>query len=142
VLKYHHIPGHIQIWISSLFSNFQTSIISNSFQSPFISMGRGILQGDCISSMTFNLCFNTFINYISAQKINQIGFSTRSLSSVHWCQFIDDVAITSLEKENQLLLNHISHWCTWSNMKIRVDKCSNFGIKKASTSSAQYLPNL
>ena len=27
-------------------------------------------------------------------------------------------------------------------MKIRVDKCSTFGIKKSSTSSTQYLPNL
>ena len=27
-------------------------------------------------------------------------------------------------------------------MKIRVDKCSTFGIKKASTSSVQYFPKL
>ena len=48
VLKYHHIPGHIQILISSLYANFQTSIISNSFQTPFISVGRGVLQGDLL----------------------------------------------------------------------------------------------
>ena len=143
LLKYHHIPDHIQLLISSLYSNFQTSIISNSFQTPFISVGRGVLQGDCLSPLTFNLCFNTFINYLSAQKFNQFGFSIGSLSPVHWFQFADDAAvITSLEKENQLLLNHFSRWCTWANMKIRVDKCSTFGIKKASTSSVQYLPKL
>ena len=130
VLKYHHKPDHIQILISSLYSNFQTSIISNSFQAPFISVGRGVLQGDCLSPLTFNLCVNTFINYISAQKFNQFGFSIGSLSPVHWFQFADDAVITSLEKENQLLLNHFSRWCTWANMKIRVDKCSTFGIKR------------
>ena len=143
VLTYHHISDHIQILISSLYSNFQTSIISNSFKTPFISVGRGVLQGDCLSLLTFNLCFNTFINYISAQKFYQFGFSIGSLSPVHWFQFAADAAvITSLEKENQLLLNHFSRWCTWANMKIRVDKCSTFGIKKASTSSVQYLPKL
>ena len=80
VLKYHHTPDHIQVLISSLYSNFQTSISSNSFQTPVITVGRGVLQGDCLSPLTFNLCFNTFINYISAQKFNQFGFSIGSLS--------------------------------------------------------------
>ena len=138
VLKYHHIPDHIQILLSSLYSNLQTSIISNSCQTPFISVGRGVLQGDCLSPLTFNLYFNTFINYISTQTFNQFGFSIGSLSPVHWFQIADDAAvITSLEKENQLLLNHFSRWHTWAN-----DKCSTFGIKKASTASVQYLPKL
>ena len=69
VLKYHHVPDHIQILLSSqiqilitYYSNFKTSIISESFQTSFISVGRGVLQGDCLSTLTFNLCFNTFIN--------------------------------------------------------------------------------
>ena len=61
VLKYHHIPDHIQILIRSLYSNFQTSIIIDSFQTPFIRVRRGVLQGDCLGPLTFNLCFNTFI---------------------------------------------------------------------------------
>ena len=44
VLKYHHIPGHMQILISSFYANFQTFIISRPFQYPFISVGRGVLQ--------------------------------------------------------------------------------------------------
>jgi len=41
VLRYHHIPDHIQMLIRSLYSNFQTSIITDSFQTPFIKVGRG-----------------------------------------------------------------------------------------------------
>ena len=48
----------------------------------------------------------------------------------------------SLSPLQQLLLNHFSRWCTWTGMIIRVDKCSTFGIKKASTSSTQFLPKL
>ena len=130
-LKYHHIPDHVQILISSLYSNFQTSIISNSFQTPFVTVGKGVLLGDCQSPFTFNICFNTFKNYFSAQKFNQFGFSIGFLSPVHWFQFADDAAaITGLEKENQLLLNNFSRWHTWAHVKIRVDKCSTFGIKR------------
>ena len=143
VLRYHHIPDHIQLLIRSLYSNFQTSIITDSFQTPFIKVGRGVLQGDSLSPLTFNLCFNTFIHYISEQKFKQFGFSASSLLPIHWFQFADDAAvITGLENENQILLNHFTRWCTWANMIIRVDKCSTFGIRKSSTASTQYLPKL
>ena len=142
VLKYHHIPNHIQLLVRSLYSNFQTSIITNSFQTPYITVGRGVLQGDCLSPLTFNLCFNTFIRYISDQKFKQFGFNVSSIHPIHWFQFADDAAvITSLEHENQILLNHFTRWCTWAHMIIRVDKCSTFGIKKSAT-SIQYLPKL
>ena len=64
VLQYHHIPLHIQTIIGNLYSNFRTSIVTKSFRTPFIKVGRGVLQGDCLSPLTFNLCFNTFIRYI------------------------------------------------------------------------------
>jgi len=61
----------------------------------------------------------------------------------HWFQFADDATIsTSTESENQVLLNCFTRWCQWSNMTIRVDKCTTFGIKKYMTSSSQYLPKV
>ncbi len=47
VLGYHHIPDHIKVLIKSLYTNFKTSIITSSFNTPFIPVGRGVLQGDC-----------------------------------------------------------------------------------------------
>ena len=143
-LKYHHIPTHIQLLIHiGLYSHFQTSIITSSFQTPYIALGRGVLQGDCLSPITFNLCFNTFIRYISDNKFKQFGVATSAIHPGHWFEFADDAAvIASLEQENQILLNHFTRWCTWASMVIRVDKCSTFGIKKSQTSSTQYLPKL
>ena len=143
VLSYHNIPNEIQHLVRSLYSNFHTSIVTDSYQTPFIKVGRGVLQGDCLSTLTFNLFFNTFIHYISHQKFKQFGYSLDSLFPVHWFPFADDAAVTtSLENENQLLLNHFSRWCTWAGMILRVDKCSTFGIRKASSSSIQFLPKL
>ena len=67
VLRYHHISDHIQLLIRSLYSNFQTSIITDSFQTPFIKVGRGVLQGDCLSPLTFN-CVLILSSIISLNK--------------------------------------------------------------------------
>ena len=143
VLGNHHIPDHIQTMIKSLYTNFKTSIITSNFNTPFIKVGRGVLQGDCLSPLLFNLCFNTFVQHIKCEKYKQFGFSYKLLNPVHWFQFADDAAvITSQESENQHLLNRFTIWCQWSDMIIRVDKCSTFCIKKALTKSVQYLPKL
>ena len=101
VLDYHHIPEHIKFVIKSLYTEFQTSIITSEFRTPFISVGRGVLQGDCLSPLLFNMCFNTFIQHIKAEKYRQFGFSFKLLNPIHWLQFADDAAvITAQESEN------------------------------------------
>ena len=148
VLQYHHLPREIRDLIQSLYTNFQTSIITEQFSTPFITIGRGVLQGDSLSPILFNMSFNTFIQHIKSEKYSQLGFwkfnkSGIPCNPIHWFQFADDAAvISSQEKENQILLNRFSVWCQWSNMIIRVDKCSSFGIKKHSSKSIQYQPKL
>ena len=109
VLQYHHIPLYMQTIIRDLYPNFRTLIVPTSFCTPFIRVGRGVLQGDCLGLLTFNLCFNTFIQYISTPKFAQFGFSANFLYPIQWFHFADDAAvITSLERENQVLLNHFT----------------------------------
>ena len=111
-------------------------------------MGRGVLQGDCLSPLLFSVTFNTFIQHIKSQKYRQLGFWNTiengiTLNPLHWFQFADDAAVISGgKKENQILLNRFTIWCRWSDMIIRVDKCSAFGIKKQLTKSIQCLPKL
>jgi hypothetical protein len=109
VLDYHHIPEHIKFVIKSLYTDFQTSIITSEFRTPFISVGRGVLQGYFLSPLRFNMCFNTFIQHIKAEKYRQFVFSVKLLNPIHWFQFADDAAvITGQESENQHLLNRFS----------------------------------
>ena len=120
--------------MKSLYTDFKTSILTNEFRTPFISVGRGVLQGDCLSPLLFNLCFNTFLQHIKSEKYRQFGFSLKFLNPIHWFQFADDAAVISgQESENQHLIKRFIIWCNWSNMIIRVDKCSTFGIRKLCT---------
>ena len=102
VLNHHHVPPTIQALISNLYDNFQTSIITDSFISPAIPVGRGVLQGDCLSPLLFNMCFNTFIQFIKREKYKQLRFSThdatdRLFKPIHWFQFADDAAVVTTD---------------------------------------------
>ena len=68
---YHHKPSEIKSLISSSYLDCKTCIITDKFQSPAIPVRRSVLQGDCLSPLLFNLCFNTFIN-----TSNQINISS------------------------------------------------------------------
>ena len=148
VLRYHHIPIPIQTLIENLYTDFKTSVLTSEYHTSFLPVGRGVLQGDCLSPLLFNMCFNTFIQYIKDEKFRQFGYSNNndsglSFRPVHWFQFADDAAvITGQERENQLLLNCFTIWCQWAGMTIRVDKCVTFGMRKGSTKSTQFQPKL
>ena len=64
ILNYHHIPEHIKYLIQSLYTDLKASIITYDFHTPFITVGCGVLQGGCLSSLVFTLCFKTFIQHI------------------------------------------------------------------------------
>ena len=105
VLECHHIPELLQLLIVNLYTDFHSHIISGSFSTPAIPFKRGVLQGDCLSPLILNLCFDTFIQFIKQEKYNQFGFSPydendRLFHPVHWFQFADDAAvITTNEKK-------------------------------------------
>ena len=137
---YHHVPENIKSLISGLYTNFR-SIIRDHYRSPAIPVRRGVLQGDCLSPLLFNTCFNTFIQFIKAEKSKQLGFSTFDNSDclfhpVHRFQFADDAAvITSGVKDNQLSFNCFTRRCQWAKMAIRVDKCTTFVLSQISAFS-------
>ena len=124
--------------------DFSTAIASDAFVTDFILVSRGVLQGDCLSPLAFNMVINTFIEFIKNEKYQQFGYNfIKYMIPRHWYQFADDAAVvTGLEHENQVLFNAFNRWCTWADMIIRVDKCHSFGMKKVGSSSRQYKPKL
>ena len=127
-----------------MYTDFKTSIITYSLHTPFIHIGYGVLQGDCLIPLLFNLCFNDFSSTLNPFSINDLVLpKVLNLNPIHWFQFADDAAVISgQESENQHLINRFIIWCQWSDMIIRVDKCITLGIKKLHTKSVQCLPKL
>ena len=142
ILKHHHMPNEVQHMISNLYGNFNTRIACKDYITDPIVVERGVLQGDCLSPLLFNLVFNSFIQTIKSDEFKQLSYRyTKLLTPKHWLQFADDTtAISGSESDNQILLNAFTRWCNWASMIIPVDKCKSFGIRKASTCSTQFQP--
>ena len=134
VLCYHHIPGHIKILTS-------TRTLKRQLSHPNLTPLLFMLVAESCKVIVY--CFLDFIQHKKSNKYRQFGFPSTFLNPLHWFQLADDAAvITGQQSENQHLLNRFAIWCQWSDIIIRVDKCSTFGIKKALTKSVQYLPKL
>ena len=63
VLSHHHIPEQVKTIIKGLYSGFQTSILTAEYNTPFITVGHGVLQGDCLSSYSL-VCASTHLSNI------------------------------------------------------------------------------
>ena len=116
--------------------------MTSHFKTPYVKVGRSVLQGDSLSPLIFNMCFNTFIQYIKSQKFQQLAIKFKAnFEPRHWLQFADDASVISgTEHENQILLNAFTRCCQWSMMIIQVDKCKTFYFAKIGSQCKQYLP--
>ena len=144
-LEYHHVPQRIIDIIADIYDGFTTSVATKDYITPPIKFDKGVLQGDCLSPLLFNMIFNTFIQSLEkSDELKQLGYVCHKiLNPKNWFQFADDtVAVTSNDYENQVLLNMFTRWCNWSHMIIRTDKCMSFCICKKGSKSVQSKPKV
>ena len=141
-LKLHHIPDEVITLISSLYSDCDISILTDSFMTSSIRVHRCVLQSDTLSPLLFNLIINTLINTIKSERIECTGyFHQNCLGPKHWFQFADDTAIvTALASDNQHLCDVFLKWTSWADLTIKVSQCHTIGIRKNKTASEQLQP--
>ena len=75
VLDYHHVPPELIECIMSLYKEFATAIVTDSYTTSFLRIERGVLQSDCLSPLIFNLLINTFIQYVRQKRFSKLGYS-------------------------------------------------------------------
>ena len=61
ILYYHNIPVEIINIIFAYYNDYFVSIGTKDFTTHPISVKRGVLQGDCLSPLLFNMCMNSLI---------------------------------------------------------------------------------
>ena len=94
----------IIIFIRNLYTGCHTSIITSEVNSPFLYVGRMVLQGDCFNPLLLNLCFKRSVQHINVQRYSQFGPSTwycprSSFVIFHLFQFADDAAVSSCQEQ-------------------------------------------
>ena len=72
VLEYHHVPGHVTELITNLYTDYYVSILTKDYLTNPIKVSRGVLQGDCLSLLIFNLCISTLVEYIKSEEMSWV----------------------------------------------------------------------
>ena len=143
VPKHHHVLEEIVNIVKSLYVQLHTTVTTSRFSMEFFPVSKGVLQGDHLSLLLFNLIYCICVLNSKSDKFQQMGYSFSKLFTPrHWYQFTDVMAaLTVQEYENQILLNAFTTWCTWCNMIIHVDKCKIFGVAKIGSMAKQIIQN-
>ena len=69
--------------------------------------------------------------------------SSDALHKRSWMQFVDDAALITHDANGvQTLLNIATAWCSCADMKLRINKCSTFGMQRTYASYVQFQPVL
>ena len=74
ILKYEHMPNVVQNVISDLYGNFTKRIVCKDYITDPLVVERGVLQGDRLSPLLFNLIFNSFIQTIRSDEFKQLSY--------------------------------------------------------------------
>ena len=79
VLQYHHVPDRKGSMIGSFYTNCTIFVGTDYFIINLINVEKGVLQGDSLIPLIFNVCFNTLIRTIENEKIKLMGCNTPML---------------------------------------------------------------
>ena len=144
VLEYHHFPEHLKSRVKAYYKNYKVSIGTDNFTTDPNVIEKGVLQGDCLSLLLFNLVVNLLLKTMHSEKIRSMDCNyCDSLTPRHWFQFADDsVLVTSTEEDSQALLDVFTKWDKWAGLKICPRKCKIFAMRKCGTRSVQFNPYL
>ena len=62
ILSYHHIPSEISGLIRNIYEDYTVSIGTKELVTSPMKVGKGVIQGDCLSPLLFNMCINSLIS--------------------------------------------------------------------------------
>src|SRR5207248_11755118 len=85
------------------------------------------------------------IKVLDSPNYKKLGiiWGNKASQSINWLQYADDAALLARDqKAAQGLANLCDSWCSWAKMKIRLDKCNSFAMKKQNSLYCQVLPTI
>ena len=93
----------IKYLVDTSYTNYSISVGTSHFIRNPVVVEKGLLQGDSLRPLIFNMSLNTLIRTIKNEKITLLAYN---LSPRHCFQFADDTALaTATQEDSQALLN-------------------------------------
>src|ERR1043165_9216265 len=133
-LEQHHVTEPTIQLILSQYSAFCVNIKvpDCDISSGPVLVKQGVLQGDTLSPLLFNLVFDSLMSSLKRPELKNCGilWGDGNIRTA-WTQFADDaIVISGTLNETQFMLNLFQRWTNWADLIIRPDKCCAYAASK------------
>ena len=72
LLQCHYMTDVIKVLITDCYKSYAITVGTGTYISDSLIVSKGILQGDCLSPLLFNIVINTFIKTIDEERIRRM----------------------------------------------------------------------
>ena len=103
-------PPEFLAMLQALYSGLNASMITESWETPLVSLQKGVYQGDPLSVVIFNTVMNTLVDTVST-RINlgyQFSASSRRINILHYAD--DTCLVANSPASCQHLLSMMGKW--------------------------------
>ena len=116
------LPSNFTRLVSNLYSGATTLFITPHGQTSRVGIHRGILQGDPLSPLLFDLMVESLIRWLTASGKGYDIASCDLRLAIKW--YADDGTLITNSVEDVIsLLNIIQQFSTWSGIHLNAAKC-------------------
>ena len=121
-LQHYRAPPQFLSILQALYSGLEATVITEIWETPLVSLQKGVYQGDPLSVVIFNTVMNTLVDTISTTV--DIGYQfSGSLRRVNIMQYADDTCLVANSPAScQYLLSKVGDWLDWTGMSAKVPK--------------------
>ena len=109
-LQNYHAPPQFLSILQALYSGLNATVITESWDTPLVSLQKGVYQGDPLSVVIFNTVINTLVDTITTRI--DLGYQlSGSLRRVNILQYADDICLVANSPSScQYLLSKVGDW--------------------------------
>ena len=130
MLKCAGIPEDALRVLADLYTDVSTSVRVPAGLSPAVAILRGVIQGDCISPIAFNLFLDPLLRWLDH---GSCGYTPSSLDcKIAVAGFADDLALAnSSAADAQRQMRKIQRFAAWTGMDLNVKKCAHTAARSS-----------
>ena len=127
------VCGKMYNAISSMYSNPQSRVILNEYQTEYFHCPIGVKQGDCLSPTLFAIFINDLANKIKATDLGiklELGKNINELTILNILLYADDiVCLAEKEEDLQAILFETEQWCRKWRLEINLTKTNIMHVR-------------
>ena len=128
-LRHYHAPPQFLSILQALYCGLNATVVTESWDTPLVTLQKGVYQGDPLSVVIFNTVMNTLIDTITTRADLGYKFSG-SVRRVNILQYADDTClVVNSPASCQYLLSKVGDWLNWTGMAVKVPKCQCLSLE-------------